>query len=410
MSRPLIVIGAGPAGLRAAEVAAEAGCAVRVYDRMPTPARKLLMAGLSGLNLTHDEPLDLFAGRYGSHTGFFRDCLTAFSAEDLRGWAAGLGIETFTGTSGRVFPRMMKAAPLLRAWLKRFEGLGVTLHGRRRWLGWDGQALVFEGPDGVRETVEAGAVVLALGGASWPRLGTDGGWAGILAARGLTLAPFRPANMGFTRVWSERLLERCDGKPVKSAALSFAGRRVRGEFVITRTGIEGGAVYALSAALRDAIERDGSATLSIDLKPDLSEIDVLARLRRGWGAQSTANVLRKALRFDDVHAALLREVTPPETFRDPVRLATAVKALPLTLTGTAPLDRAISCAGGLSFTEIDESTLMLKRLPGVFAAGEMLDWEAPTGGYLIQGCMATGDRAGRAAARWLSAAATAERR
>lgn len=407
MTRPLIVIGAGPAGLRAAEVAAAAGCPVRVYDRMPTPARKLLMAGLSGLNLTHDEPLDIFAGRYGDHAGFFHGCLTAFSADDLRAWAAALGIETFTGTSGRVFPRVMKAAPLVRAWLKRLDGLGVTLHGRRRWLGWDGDALVFEGPDGQRETVDAGAVVLALGGASWPRLGSDGGWTSILAERGLTLAPFRPANMGFTRPWSERLLERGEGKPVKNVALSFGERRVRGEFVITRAGIEGGAVYALSAVLRDAIERDGSATVTIDLKPDLSGADALARLRRGWGAQSTANVLRKALRLDDAAAALLREITPPETFRDPVRLAATVKALELPLTGTSPLARAISCAGGVSFDEVDAETLMLKRLPGVFAAGEMLDWEAPTGGYLIQGCMATGERAGRAASRWLTAAATA---
>jgi uncharacterized flavoprotein (TIGR03862 family) len=408
MSAPLIVVGAGPAGLRAAETAARLGHAVHIHDRMPSPARKLLMAGLSGLNLTRDEPLDVFAARYGAEAARFAGLLADFSPADARTWAAGLGIETFAGTSGRVFPVGMKAAPLVRAWLRRLDGLGVRLFPRRTWRGWDGDALLFDGPDGT-ERVEAAATVLALGGASWPRLGTDGGWAAVLSGAGFDVAPFRPANMGFRVAWSEELRRRCEGKPVKSVALTFAGRRQRGEFVITGTGIEGGVVYTLSAALRDAIERDGRAALTLDLKPDLSEAEVLARLQRGWGAQSTANVLRKALRLDEVHAALLREGTPKETFRDPPALARAVKALVLELTGTAGLDRAISSAGGLRFAEVDEG-LMLVRRPGVFAAGEMLDWEAPTGGYLIQGCLAAGERAGRAAAAWITARATADRR
>lgn len=389
----LAVIGAGPAGLIAAERVAAAGCTVHVFDRMPGPARKFLLAGKSGLNITHAEPTEIFARRYGDHAGFFRDCLAGFSPDDLRAWVHGLGVETFVGSSGRVFPVTMKASVLVRAWLRRLEGLGVVLHPRHRWTGWDADgALLFDRPEGTRLAVRPRATLLALGGASWPRTGSDGAWTGILAARGVELAPFRPSNMGFTVGWSAAFAERFAGHPVKSVVLSFGGRRLRGEFVITRGGIEGSAIYALSAALRDALERDGRATLVLDLKPDVTDDAVLDRLRHRRAADSMSNALRKTLRLPDVAIGLLRERTGPEVFRDPVRLARSIKALDLPLTECAPIDRAISSAGGVRFAELDDR-LMVKRLPGVFVAGEMLDWEAPTGGYLLQGCFATGVRA-----------------
>lgn len=389
------VIGAGPAGLIAAETIAAAGHTVHVFDQMPGPARKFLLAGKSGLNITHSEPLEAFAGRYGGHAAFFRECLEGFSPDDLRAWVHGLGVETFVGSSGRVFPVTMKASVLVRAWLRRLEGLGVVLHPRHRWTGWDADgALVVERADGSRLSLRPAATLLALGGASWPRTGSDGGWTGILAARGVELAPFRPSNMGFTVDWSVPFRERFEGQPVKSVALSVAGRRLKGEFVVTRTGIEGSAVYALSAPLRDALERCGRASLTLDLKPDLTDGEVLDRLRRRRPSDSMTNALRKTLRLPDVGIALLRERTGPEEFRDAVRLARSIKALALPVTGAAPIERAISSAGGVRFAELD-GDLMLKRLPGVFVAGEMLDWEAPTGGYLLQGCFATGVRAAR---------------
>ncbi|NYZ14639.1 TIGR03862 family flavoprotein [Azospirillum sp. RWY-5-1] len=389
----LAVVGAGPAGLIAAERVAAAGHSVHVFDRMPGPARKFLLAGKSGLNITHAEPPDIFAGRYGEHAGFFRDCLAGFSPDDLRAWVHGLGVETFVGSSGRVFPVTMKASVLVRAWLRRLEGLGVVLRPRHRWTGWDADgALLFERPDGSALTVRPRATLLALGGASWPRTGSDGAWTGILAARGVELAPFRPSNMGFAVGWSDVFAERFAGHPVKSVVLSFNERRLKGEFVITRSGIEGSAVYVLSTALRDALERDGHASLTLDLKPDLTEEAVLDRLRKRRAADSMTNALRKTLRLPDVAMALLREGTGPEVFRDPVRLARSIKALDLPLTASAPIDRAISSAGGVRFAELDDR-LMLRRLPGMFVAGEMLDWEAPTGGYLLQGCFATGVRA-----------------
>lgn len=400
--RPLVVIGAGPAGLRAAEVAAEAGVPVIVVDRTPTPARKLLMAGRGGLNLTNTLPFEEFVAGYGAAAEFLRPILADFPPDATREWAASLGIETFVGSSGRVFPVGMKAVPLLRAWLRRLGTRGVRFLPRRRWTGWDqGGALLLADEAGGVERIEVAATILALGGASWSRLGSDGTWTAILAARGVEIAPFRPSNVAFAVPWSEVIRDRFAGAPVKTIVAVLGERRIKGEFVVTETGVEGGVIHTLSAPLRDAIERDGRATLLLDLKPDLDREAVLARLRRGWGAQSLASRLRKAVRLDPAHAALLREEADPADLRDPVRLAARIKAAPLTLTGIGPLERAISSAGGVRLDEVD-GNLELRRLPGVFLAGEMLDWEAPTGGRLLQACLATGTRTGRVAAERMS--------
>ncbi|CAO3449400.1 NAD(FAD)-utilizing dehydrogenases [Azospirillum argentinense] len=393
-SPDVAIIGAGPAGLMAAEVIAAAGRSVAVYERMPTPARKLLLAGRGGLNLTHSEALDAFTARYGAQAPLFAELLADLSPADLRDWATGLGIETFVGSSGRVFPVQMKASTLVRAWLRRLEGLGVTLHTRHRWLGWDERgALRFLRGDGTETTVAPRATLLALGGASWPRTGSDGAWTELLAARGVDIAPLRPSNMGFEVPWSDHLRERFAGQPVKSVGLAFGDRRLKGEFVITETGIEGGAVYALSAPLRDAIEREGWAALTIDLMPDLPESAIAKRLRRR-GAESLSTFLKKSLSLTGPRAALLREFTPASELSDPAALARHIKGLSMVLTGVRPIERAISTAGGVRLAELDDS-LMLTRLPGTFVAGEMLDWEAPTGGYLLQGCFAMGTRAGK---------------
>ncbi|MBK4719060.1 TIGR03862 family flavoprotein [Azospirillum sp. YIM DDC1] len=393
-SPDVAIIGAGPAGLMAAEVIAAAGRSVAVFERMPTPARKLLLAGRGGLNLTHSEPLDAFTARYGAQAPLFAELLSGLSPADLRDWAAGLGIETFVGSSGRVFPVQMKASTLVRAWLRRLEGLGVSLHTRHRWLGWNAAgALRFQRGDGTETTVAPRATLLALGGASWPRTGSDGAWTELLAARGVDIAPLRPSNMGFEVPWSDHLRERFAGQPVKSVGLAFGDRRLKGEFVITETGIEGGAVYALSAPLRDAIEREGWAALTIDLMPDLPESAIAKRLR-GRGAESLSTFLKKSLSLTGPRAALLREFTPASELSDPAALARHIKGLSMVLTGVRPIERAISTAGGIRLAELDAS-LMLTRLPGTFVAGEMLDWEAPTGGYLLQGCFAMGARAGK---------------
>ena len=400
LSLDVAIIGAGPAGLMAAEVIAAAGRSVAVFERMPTPARKLLLAGRGGLNLTHSEALDAFTARYGEQAPLFADLLAGFSPADLRDWAAGLGIETFVGSSGRVFPVQMKASTLVRAWLRRLEGLGVTLHTRHHWLGWDASgALRFRRGDGTETTVAPRATLLALGGASWPRTGSDGSWTELLAARGVEIAPLRPSNMGFEVPWSDHLRERFAGQPVKSVGLAFGGRRLKGEFVITETGIEGGAVYALSAPLRDAIEREGWAALTIDLMPDMPESEIAKRLRRR-GAESLSTFLKKSLSLTGPRAALLREFTPASELSDPAALARHIKGLSMVLTGVRPIDRAISTAGGVRLAEVDAS-LMLTRLPGTFVAGEMLDWEAPTGGYLLQGCFAMGARAGKGVLEYL---------
>ena len=386
----LVILGAGPAGLMAAEVAARGGAQVLVLDRMPSPARKLLMAGRGGLILTHSEPLPAFLARYGAAAPRLSPFIEAFPPAALTAWAEALGQPCFTGSSGRVFPRAMKASPLLRAWLGRLAGLGIAVRPRHRWLGWQDGALAFDAPDG-RLLLRPAATVLALGGASWPRLGSDGAWAGLLGG----VAPLRPANCGFRIAWSDHLRARFAGTPLKRIALSFGGATVRGEAVLTATGIEGGAVYALSGPLREAIAAGGPATLSLDLRPDIAAAALAARLDGPRGGMSLANHLRRAglppVATGLVQEALHAGATAP--------LSRLVKALPLVLTAPMGLDRAISSAGGLSWAEVDER-LMLCRRPGTFACGEMLDWEAPTGGYLLQACFSTGAAAGRAALDW----------
>ena len=386
----IAVIGAGPAGLIAAETAAGAGARVTVLDRMPSPGRKLLIAGRGGLNLTHSEPLDPFLSRYGAARGWLEPAIRRLPPEALRAWAEGLGQATFIGTSGRVFPRAMKASPLLRAWLARLAGQGVALRTRHRWRGWpeggaSAGALAFDAPEGP-VTIAADAVVLALGGASWPRLGSDGGWPALLP--GVPVAPWQPANGGFRIAWSAHLRDRFAGTPLKRIALTFADRTVRGEAVITAEGIEGGAVYALSAAIRDALP----ATVMLDLRPDLDAAALSARLDGPAGGVTLANRLRRA-GLPPIAAALLREVPEDRP------LSRRVKALPLRLTSSAPIARAISSAGGIARAALD-ARFMLRARPGVFACGEMLDWEAPTGGYLLQACFATGVAAAEGALAW----------
>jgi uncharacterized flavoprotein (TIGR03862 family) len=398
----VIVIGGGPAGLMAAEAMAERGIAVSVYDSMPSPGRKFLLAGKGGLNLTHSEALGSFIPRYGARAGLFQSLLTEFGPTDLRNWAKGLGINTFVGSSGRVFPDEMKAAPLLRAWVKRLKTQGVVLNVRHRWLGWteDG-SLRFHAPGG-EVAVKAEAVILALGGASWPHLGSDGAWEDILAARGIEIASLQPANCGFDLDWSRHFAQRFAGHRLATVALEFEGRRQRGEVTLTETGIEGGCVYALSPLLRDAIATMGLAMATLDLMPDWDEDRILAALSKPRGSRSMSTFLKKALPLDPAALGLLRELLPKESLDNPILLAAEIKALPLPLLRPRPLHEAISTAGGIRFEDLD-SHLMLKSLPGVFVAGEMLDWEAPTGGYLLTGSFATGRRAGTGAAKWLAA-------
>jgi hypothetical protein len=386
---PIAIVGAGPAGLYAAEVLADAGHAVAVYDAMPAPGRKLLVAGHSGLNLTHSEPLPGFAARYGAQSERFATWLTAFGPEQLRAWADGLGAETFVGSSGRVFPKAFKAANLLAAWLERLRSLGVRFHMRHRLSAIEpGPRLRFNGPAG-EVIVEPRAALLALGGASWPETGSDAAWVPLLAAHGVRIAPLAPANCGFESPWSSHLRAHA-GAPLKTIGLAFAGQQVRGEVVITAYGLEGGGLYPLGAPLRAALAaHDGPALLTLDLKPDLDHAALTARLAAPRDGASLASVLRKRLRLTPAAIALLNERTTPAERQDPATLAARLKALPVPLTRARPLAEAISSAGGIDFAEVDEH-LMLRRLPGVFVAGEMLDWEAPTGGYLLQGCFTTG--------------------
>ncbi len=379
------VIGAGPAGLMAAEILSAAGVAVTLYDRMPSVGRKLLMAGRGGLNLTHSEPYETFVTRYGHAAAKLRPMLDAFPPSALIAWAEGLGQPTFVGSSGRVFPKAMKASPLLRAWLARLSAQGVRLLTRRTWLGWTGEgALLFRGPDG-EESATPAATVLALGGASWPRLGSDASWVELLRAKGVAIAPLRPSNAGFSVEWSESFRARFAGQPLKNVTLRFDGKESRGDVIVTNYGLEGGAIYALSSRLRDGITASGPVVLEIDLRPDQSAAQLAARLSRPRGKASLSNFLRKAANLSPLEINLLREAgeLPSDA------LAARIKALPLTLTASQPLARAISTAGGVSFDAVDH-TLMLNALPSVYVAGEMLDWEAPTGGYLLQACFATG--------------------
>jgi uncharacterized flavoprotein (TIGR03862 family) len=397
------VVGAGPAGLMAAEVLAGAGCAVAVYDRMPSVGRKLLMAGRGGLNLTHSEPLDRFVARYGPAAERLAPLIGAFPPQALVDWAEGLGQTTFVGSSGRVFPKALKASPLLRAWLARLQGLGVALNPRHDWAGWDGDGrLRFTTPEG-EVAADPDAAVLALGGASWPKLGSTGAWTEILARDGVPVSSLRPANGGFDVAWSELFRDRFEGQPLKGVALTFGRVRVRGEAMVTRHGLEGGAVYALSAALRDAIAADGSARLWIDLRPDTPAAQLEAKLAQAPANQSAANRLRKAAHLTPLETNLLREAHGKDLPPDPAVLASAIKGVPLRLVAALPLERAISTAGGVAFGALDEQ-LMLTARPGVFVAGEMLDWEAPTGGYLLQASFATGVAAARGVLKRLDGA------
>lgn len=422
---PVAVIGGGPAGLMAAQALSEAGIPVHLFDAMPSVGRKFLLAGKGGLNLTHSEAADVFAGRYGSRRKEIEPLLRDFGASSIRAWAAALGVETFVGTSGRIFPKDMKAAPLLRAWLQRLRhpatgGTPVQFHMRHRWIGWEDIAtdaisenvsepvhrLCFIGPSGAA-TVTAQVTVLALGGGSWGRLGSDGTWTTILAARGVGVAPLRPANCGFDVQggWSEHLRNRFAGEPLKSVAIcctTSTGVRFsrKGEFIATATGIEGSLIYAASSLLRDEILLTGNAVVHIDLLPDMSLEHVLAEVRHPRGSRSLSSHLKSRLSLHGIKAALLHEVMSKEDLANPVTLARAIKGLPIVLDAARPLDEAISTAGGIRFEDLT-ADLMLKAMPGVFCAGEMNDWEAPTGGYLLTACFATGLRAGNGAVAYL---------
>lgn len=386
----IAIIGAGPAGLFAAELLSKAGRRVTLYERMPSVARKFLMAGRGGLNLTHSEPFSAFLKRYSAAEPQLTPMLEAFTPNDLRAWAEGLGQETFIGSSGRVFPKAMKASPLLRAWLAQLAEHGVTIRTRAHWTGWNAAGdLTFA--DGA--SVKASATLLTLGGASWPRLGADGSWHTLLSARGVEIAPFRPANAGFDAPWSEHFRSRFAGEPLKTIAVRFGAHSVPGEAIVTRYGIEGGAIYALSAHLRDALASGAPTRIEIDLRPALSTNDIAAKLARAKPGDSLSSTLRKTLGLTPVAINLLREQGALP--RDPKALAALIKATPVTLTAARGLERAISSAGGVSWRSVDEH-LQLRALPGVYVAGEMLDWEAPTGGYLLQGCFATAAWAARA--------------
>ncbi|CAG9932141.1 TIGR03862 family flavoprotein [Candidatus Nitrotoga arctica] len=392
------VIGGGPAGLMAAEVLIRGGVRVDLYDAMPSVGRKFLMAGKGGMNITHSEPMEPFLSRYGARRVQVKPLLDSFGPEALREWVHDLGIATFVGTSGRVFPTDMKAAPLLRAWLHRLRDAGVHFHMRHRWYGWnENGALRFATPQG-EHTANADAVVLALGGGSWARLGSDGAWVPLLEQRGIPVVPLRPANCGFDVSWSEYLSSRFAGHPIKAVTVTFidaAGgiHRQQGDLMVTATGIEGGLIYALSALLRDAIAATGAAVIYLDLTPGKDLPRVIAEIAHPRGSRSMASHLQSRANIKGVKTGLLRELAPPSDFANPERLAAAIKSLPLRLIAPRPLDEAISSAGGVAFEALDEC-LMVRAMPGVFCAGEMLDWEAPTGGYLLTACFASGRTAG----------------
>ena len=395
-----IVIGAGPAGLMAAETLLQGGVAVTVFDRMPSPGRKLLMAGRGGLNLTHSEPLDALVERYGEAMPFLSAALSDFPPARLRDWCQDLGQATFVGSSGRIFPVAMKASPLLRSWMSRLTELGAQFRFRETWSGWaDDGGLIFRSDEGQEQAVSADAVVLALGGASWPRLGSDGRWVDHLKAIGVQMTPFQPSNVGFKVAWSDLFAARYAGTPLKAVGLSFGGRSLRGEALISREGLEGGGIYALSRDLRESLASGRPTTVTIDLRPGMTVDDISSRLSKARPGDSLANRLRKALKMSSIDVALLREGLGEGLPRQGTALADAIKSVPIRLTGVQPLDRAISSAGGVSFKAINPD-FMLQARTGAFLAGEMLDWEAPTGGYLLQACFATGRAAGEAALRY----------
>ena len=400
MGKRIGIVGGGPAGLMAAEVLSACGHAVTVLEAMPTIGRKFLLAGKSGLNITHSEPYARFASRFGAASGRLAAALDAFTPGDVRIWAEGLGTQTFVGSSGRVFPMVMKASPLLRAWRARLEGQGVDIRVRHRWAGFAPEGLRIETPAG--EAVMAfDAVLLALGGASWPRLGSDAAWVGWLAERGVDIAPFRPANCGFDVDWSAFFAGKFAGTPVKGVVASSSAGAIPGEFVISRTGVEGSLIYAHAAALRDRLDEGGAAFLDFDLAPGRTVERLAADFARQGGKASLSTRLRKAAGLDGVKAALLRECRADVGSLAPEALAAVIKALPLPVVRPRPIGEAISSAGGIRFDALDEG-YMLKALPGTFVAGEMLDWEAPTGGYLLTACFATGRAAAHGMDRWLS--------
>nr|CAD6428799.1 aminoacetone oxidase family FAD-binding enzyme [Rhizobium sp. Q54] len=398
--KTIAIIGGGPAGLMAAEVLSAGGFGVTVYDTMPTFARKFLLAGKSGLNITHSEELSRFRTRFGAASGRLQAALDAFTPDDIRRWTTGLGTETFVGSSGRVFPTAMKASPLLRAWLRRLEAQGVRLMPRHRWIGFDGNSYALQGPAGV-SLIRPDAALLALGGASWPRLGSDAAWVPWLAATGVEIRPFRPANCGFDVAWSDAFRTRFAGMPVKSVQATSDAGSVQGEFVISQHGIEGSLVYAHSATLRDRLERTGKASLVLDLAPGRTEARLVRDLARQNRTASFSNRLRKAAGLEGVKAALLRECDPQAARLDPGELACRIKALRIPLLRPRPLEEAISSAGGVAWNSVD-TRFMLKQIPGLFVAGEMIDWEAPTGGYLLTACLATGRAAAAGMAAWQS--------
>ncbi|WP_421403421.1 TIGR03862 family flavoprotein [Agrobacterium fabrum] len=402
-ARQVAIIGGGPAGLAAAEMLSSAGHAVTVFEAMPTVARKLLMAGKSGLNITHAEDYDNFRHRFGEAEPRLRSALDDFTPEMLRDWAERLGQETFVGTSGRVFPRVMKASPLLRVWLARLEALGVTIRTRHRWTGFSGDRLVFATPDG-EVTIKADAVLLALGGASWPRLGSDAAWVPVLARKGVEVAPFRPANCGFDVDWSDIFRERFAGEAVKSTVTISPAGAFQGEFVITKHGVEGSVIYAHSAALRDRLEQAGGASLAVDLAPGRTVERLSRDLEKLGRKESFANRMRKAAGLSAVKVGLLREIFPDIAAMPDDFVAARLKHLEIPLLRPRPIAEAISAAGGVAWNGVDEN-YMLESIPGIFVAGEMLDWEAPTGGYLLTACFATGKAAAKGLAGWLESSA-----
>lgn len=392
------IIGAGPAGLMAADILSSQGIKADIFDAMPTAGRKFLMAGKSGLNISHSEPLDKLLARFGDKEKMLAPALNAFNASDIEKFMAELGIESFVGSSGRIFPKAMKTAPLLRAWLKRLSDNGATLHTRHRWTGWDDDGSLVFSVASENIHYRSKATVLALGGGSWSRLGSDAAWVDTLTTKGVTVNPLKPANCGFDVTWSEHFLSRCEGEPVANVILSHQDQTSKGSFVVTKNGIEGGAVYMISAALRDGVDANGSTMLMVDLTPDKSAEQLQRALSSSRGRKSLSNHMRRTTGIHGVKAQLLRECLPNETFDDMPALARAIKGVPIKIERPRPIDEAISTAGGVSFDAMDEN-FKLKAIENTYCIGEMMDWEAPTGGYLITACMATGHHVGNAIAK-----------